>query len=165
MLLKLYVPQAGLDKNTAQQILQVWEKSGAESPDQLRKLLIKRSVQSAGAVLVQTVLDAGKTSLDIFRTRLAIILGALLHETQHDVLTIISPALTLHSIVPGASWGGFSTASYLSAGGDFPGKIVVQYLAYFLGAEHALTFLHHLWACHARQQALTAYGHLLSDDA
>ena len=50
----------GLDKNTAQQILQVWEKSGAQSPDQLRNLLIKRSVQSAGAVLVQTVLDAGK---------------------------------------------------------------------------------------------------------
>ncbi|CAK0779977.1 hypothetical protein CVIRNUC_004904 [Coccomyxa viridis] len=85
----------GLDKNTAQQILQVWEKSGAESPDQLRKLLIKRSVQSAGAVLVQTVLDAG------------------------------------------ASWGGFSTASYLSAGGDFPGKIIVQYLAYFLGLYFA----------------------------
>ena len=75
------------------------------------------------------------------------------------------PALTLHLIVTGASWGGFSTASYLSAGGDFPGKIVVQYLAYFLGAEHALIFLHHLWACHARQQGLTAYAHLLSDNA
>ena len=50
---------AGLDKNTAQQILKVWEKSGAKSPDELRKLLIQRSVRSAGAVLVQTVLDAG----------------------------------------------------------------------------------------------------------
>ena len=55
----------GLDKNTAQQILQVWEKSGAQSPDELRNLLIKRSVQSAGAVLVQTVLDAGKGFLHL----------------------------------------------------------------------------------------------------
>ena len=52
--------RTGLDNNTAQHILQVWEKSGAQSPDELRNLLIKRSVQSAGAVLVQTVLDAGK---------------------------------------------------------------------------------------------------------
>lgn len=57
---------AGLDKNTAQQILKVWEKSGAQSPDELRKLLIKRSVQSAGAVLVQTVLDAGEGSEPFF---------------------------------------------------------------------------------------------------
>ena len=35
----------------------------------------------------------------------------------------------------GAAWGGLSTASYISAGGDFPGKIVVQYLAYFLGTS------------------------------
>jgi uncharacterized protein (UPF0218 family) len=49
----------GLDKKTAQKILKVWEGSGASSPDELRKLLVKRSVQSVGAVLVQTVLDAG----------------------------------------------------------------------------------------------------------
>ena len=37
----------------------------------------------------------------------------------------------------GAAWGGLSTASYISAGGDFPGKIIVQYLAYFLGESPA----------------------------
>ena len=37
----------------------------------------------------------------------------------------------------GASWGGFSTAAYLSSSGEFPGKIVLQYLAYFLGEPFA----------------------------
>lgn len=50
---------AGLDKATAKRVLQAWEASGASSPDELRKLLVKRSVQSAGAVLIQTLLDAG----------------------------------------------------------------------------------------------------------
>lgn len=54
---------AGLDKNTAKKVLQVWEQSGASSPDELRKLLVKRSVQSAGVVLVQTLLDAGALSI------------------------------------------------------------------------------------------------------
>ncbi|BDA43763.1 hypothetical protein COCOBI_04-7790 [Coccomyxa sp. Obi] len=89
----------GLDKNTAKKVLKVWEQSGASSPDELRKLLVKRSVQSAGVVLVQTVLDAG------------------------------------------ASWGGFTTAQYLSEGGDFFGKIIVQYLAYFLGLYFAIGVL------------------------
>ena len=40
-------------------MLEAWEASGASSPDELRKLLVKRSVQSAGAVLIQTLLDAG----------------------------------------------------------------------------------------------------------
>jgi hypothetical protein len=49
----------GLDKQTAQKVLKAWEASGASSPDELRKLLVKRSVQSAGTVLIQTLLDAG----------------------------------------------------------------------------------------------------------
>ena len=77
----------------------------------------------------------------------------------------ILPALTLHPCFTGASWGGFSTASYLSAGGDFPGKIIVQYLAYFLGAEHVLKFPGHLSVCYACQQALTAYTHMLANHA
>ena len=82
---------------------------------------------------------------------------ASFYEAQQCLLTIIFLALTLQTVI-GASWGGFSTASYLSAGGDFPGKIVVQYLAYFLGAEHALILSDHLSACHPCQQALTAYN-------
>ena len=38
----------------------------------------------------------------------------------------------------GASWGGFSTANYLAQGGDFFGKIIVQYVAYFLGLYFAI---------------------------
>ena len=38
---------------------QVWEESGARSPDDLRKLLLKRSASSAGVVLLQTLLDIG----------------------------------------------------------------------------------------------------------
>ena len=53
------IPCSGLDKATAKRVLEAWEASGASSPDELRKLLVKRSVQSAGAVLIQTLLDAG----------------------------------------------------------------------------------------------------------
>lgn len=44
----------------------------------------------------------------------------------------------VHLMLSGASWGGFTTAQYLSQGGDFFGKIVVQYLAYFLGLYFAI---------------------------
>jgi len=33
----------------------------------------------------------------------------------------------------GASWGAFTTARYIASGGDFFGKIAVEYLAYALG--------------------------------
>lgn len=33
----------------------------------------------------------------------------------------------------GASWGAFSTANYIASGGDFFGKVAVEYLAYALG--------------------------------
>ena len=37
----------------------------------------------------------------------------------------------------GASWGAFSTASYISQGGEFPGKLAVEFVAYFLGIYFA----------------------------
>ncbi len=51
-------------------------------------------------------------------------------STIIDKLVAMANVVDVHT---GAAWGGLSTASYISAGGDFPGKIVVQYLAYFLG--------------------------------
>lgn len=38
----------------------------------------------------------------------------------------------------GASWGAFSTAGYIANGGDFFGKIAVEYLAYALGLYFAI---------------------------
>jgi hypothetical protein len=83
--------KGGVDKETAQRILKVWEETGAKSPDGLRKLLVGRSLKAAGLVGFQTLLDAG------------------------------------------ASWGALSSAAGIGAGGDFFGKIVVEYLCYFLG--------------------------------
>lgn len=133
---------AGLDKNTAQQILKVWENSGAKSPDELRKLLIQRSVRSAGAVLVQTVLDAGDVPtassspeplpMSDHRYRHACCRQARTHRAVNTAFSAETWRLC-----PGASWGGFSTAAYLSSSGEFPGKIVLQYLAYFLGEPFA----------------------------
>ena len=51
--------RGGVDKDTAQKILKVWEETGAKSPDQLRKLLVGRSLKAAGLVGFQTLLDAG----------------------------------------------------------------------------------------------------------
>lgn len=52
-----------MDKETAQKILGVWKETGAESPDQLRKLLVGRSLRAAGVVGIQIALDAGKPTL------------------------------------------------------------------------------------------------------
>ncbi|KAK9839200.1 hypothetical protein WJX81_000871 [Elliptochloris bilobata] len=50
----------GLDKATAQNILKVWEQTGAgSSPDALRKMLINRSLRTLGTVLLQVALDTG----------------------------------------------------------------------------------------------------------
>jgi hypothetical protein len=51
--------QGGVDRATAQKILKVWESTGVKDSDQLRKLLLKRSLTSAGVVGIQTLLDAG----------------------------------------------------------------------------------------------------------
>ena len=50
----------GIDQATAQKILKAWEGSGlADDPDKLRKLLLSRSLRSAGAILLQALIDAG----------------------------------------------------------------------------------------------------------
>lgn len=51
--------KGGIDQATANKILQVWQETGAESPDQLRKMLLKRSASIAAGVVLQTLLDAG----------------------------------------------------------------------------------------------------------
>lgn len=51
---------AGIDQATAKKIMEVWEKTGIEDVSSLRKLLLKRSLTSAGVVGFQTLLDAGK---------------------------------------------------------------------------------------------------------
>ena len=49
-----------MDQATAQKILNAWEGSGlASDPDRLRKLMLSRSLRSAGAILFQALLDAG----------------------------------------------------------------------------------------------------------
>ena len=57
--------KGGVDKETAQRILKVWEQTGAKSPDELRKLLVNRSLKAAGLVGVQTLLDAGRIKYQI----------------------------------------------------------------------------------------------------
>lgn len=52
---------AGIDQATAKKIMEVWEKTGIEDVNSLRKLLLKRSLTSAGVVGFQTLLDAGVT--------------------------------------------------------------------------------------------------------
>lgn len=59
-------------------------------------------------------------------------LGCLMYNPSHIVQAIFN------CTGAGASWGGFTTAQYLSEGGDFFGKIIVQYLAYFLGLYFAI---------------------------
>ncbi|KAK9828622.1 hypothetical protein WJX72_001138 [[Myrmecia] bisecta] len=88
--------KGGIDKKTAQKILKVWEETGAASPDQLRKMLLNRSLTTVGTVFVQLLLDAG------------------------------------------ASWGGFTTGSTIANSGEFFGKVILEYGAYFLGSYFAI---------------------------
>jgi Ca2+-binding EF-hand superfamily protein len=66
--------KGGVDKATAQRILKVWEQTGASSPDELRKLLVNRSLKAAGLVGFQTLLDAG-ASWGAFSTAQALSVG------------------------------------------------------------------------------------------
>ena len=43
--------------------VRVWEETGVTSSDALRKMLVKRSLSTAGVVGLQTLLDAGVVSL------------------------------------------------------------------------------------------------------
>ena len=54
--------RGGVDQETAQKVLKAWEETGNSTPDQLRKLLLGRSLKTAGLVGLQTLLDAGKDS-------------------------------------------------------------------------------------------------------
>ncbi len=43
--------------NKAKQLLQAWAKVGVTDPEQLRKLLVKRSLQPLSGTLLQTLVD------------------------------------------------------------------------------------------------------------
>lgn len=51
--------KGGIDQDTAQKILDTWEKTGATSTDALRKMLLGRSLKTVGVVIFQLLLDAG----------------------------------------------------------------------------------------------------------
>ena len=50
--------KSGMDMNKARKLLATWAKVGVNDPEQLRKLLIKRSLQPLSSTLFQTVIDA-----------------------------------------------------------------------------------------------------------
>ena len=47
-----------MDRSTAQRILQIWKTSGATSPDTLRKLFIRRSLNRSSQIGLQLAIDA-----------------------------------------------------------------------------------------------------------
>jgi hypothetical protein len=51
--------KGGLDKQTAQRVLDVWKETGASDDQGLKKLFLKRSLTAAAALALQTGLDAG----------------------------------------------------------------------------------------------------------
>ena len=114
----------------------MWEQTGAgSSPDALRKMLINRSLRTLGTVLLQVALDTG----GLVHT------PCLFHGERGTECNSYGdrPAQRVHIAqwppsCAGASWGAFSTAGYIANGGDFFGKIAVEYLAYALGLYFAI---------------------------
>ena len=47
-----------MDRSTAQRILEIWRSSGATSPDTLRKLFIRRSLNRSQQIGLQLAIDA-----------------------------------------------------------------------------------------------------------
>lgn len=48
-----------IDQATAKKILEMWRANGLEDPKEVKKLLLNRSLTTAGVILLQTFLDAG----------------------------------------------------------------------------------------------------------
>lgn len=57
--IKKQFADTGLDKATAQRVLKQWESESATDAESLKKLLRRRSLKTAGRIVIQTVLDAG----------------------------------------------------------------------------------------------------------
>lgn len=51
--------KGGLDKSTAQRVLDMWKQTGASDEEGLKKLLVRRSLTQALTIVIQTGLDAG----------------------------------------------------------------------------------------------------------
>lgn len=51
--------KGGLDKSTAQRVLDMWKETGASDEDGLKKLLVRRSLTQALTIVIQAALDAG----------------------------------------------------------------------------------------------------------
>lgn len=51
--------KGGIDQETAKRIMETWEKTGATSPNALRKMLLGRSLTSVAVVALQLLLDGG----------------------------------------------------------------------------------------------------------
>lgn len=64
--------QRGIDRNTAKKVLDMWAKLGAQDPQQLRKLLAKKSFSSLTTVSLQLLLDLGASAGAIYT---AVVIG------------------------------------------------------------------------------------------
>lgn len=56
---KKALERGGVDRGTAQKILDIWREAGVEDPDKLRQLLVKRSLLSLSTAALQLLLDGG----------------------------------------------------------------------------------------------------------
>ena len=87
--------KGGIDADTAQRILDTWEKTGATTTDALRRMLLGRSLRTVGVVLFQLLLDSGAAYGSYNSARLELLCKAIML-----VGSSVFRLLVLHGMYP-----------------------------------------------------------------
>jgi hypothetical protein len=137
---------SGMTREKANRLLSAWSKSGVEDPEQLRKLLVKKSLTPLSGALLQ-VSQQGHLTLPPSKLLLTFpaCLSAFLHlpplphtPSTHPFHTPPTPKVVIDSI---ASFGGFYLSYLVSQSGDFPFKIVLELAGNFAGIYYFINVL------------------------
>eukprot|EP01024_Parvocaulis_polyphysoides_P065042 TRINITY_DN7577_c1_g1_i1.p1 TRINITY_DN7577_c1_g1~~TRINITY_DN7577_c1_g1_i1.p1 ORF type:complete len:458 (+),score=106.59 TRINITY_DN7577_c1_g1_i1:238-1611(+) len=116
--------EVGFDQEQARQVLQKWEESGAENPEQLRKLFIKGSYIPFLAIGFQILLDTGAAygglaaalSLSTIKFFGATILEILFYFLGiYFAIGVFFDLFTLGALIAGAVNFGTNTGAFYSA--------------------------------------------------
>ena len=65
----------GIDKGTAQRILTIWKQSGADSPEALRRLFLRRSFSRSQQIGLQLLIDAASGAGAFYAARVGTWVG------------------------------------------------------------------------------------------
>ncbi|CAD7701448.1 unnamed protein product [Ostreobium quekettii] len=122
----------GVDKATANKMLEVWKKQGMENPDQLRRMFVKGTLRPLGGGAIQLLLDLGATvgawyavqflrSLDPFPLQ-GVLEFLIVGGSAYYAVSVIFDLLTLASILIATVQFGANSEEFLEAVRELAGQ-------------------------------------------